>query len=340
MKNDIMAVFKQPSSDRRLAWRWIGGVAFSFLFAALGFAFASIPGLEHLGPLACAIVLAVMYRHFFGYPEALRSGIQFAAKHLLRMAIILFGLKLNMAVVIHQGLGLLLRDAAVIVFSIWMMMALGKIVKANASLSLLLGIGTGVCGAAAIAAVAPIIEAKEEDTAISVGIIALVGTVFSLAYTFIQPFLPVSHKHYGIWCGISLHEMAHVALAGAAAGQDALAFALLAKLGRVLLLLPLSLLCMYWMKRKKKNADMKEKKIEFPWFLLGFMLLSLFGSVVSIPKPLLNSLSSLTSFMLTAAMVGLGLNVSLRDLRTKALRPLVAICITSILLSFLSFFVV
>ncbi|MFP3514393.1 putative sulfate exporter family transporter, partial [Peribacillus sp. SIMBA_075] len=71
-------------------------------------------------------------------------------------------------------------------------MLLAKWMKAEPSLSLMLGVGTGVCGAAAIAAVSPIIQAKDEDTAIGVGIIALVGTVFAVGYTVLRPFLPMS----------------------------------------------------------------------------------------------------------------------------------------------------
>ena len=204
--------------------------------------------------------------------------------------------------------------------------------------------GTGVCGAAAIAAISPIVKAKEEDTAIGAGVIALVGTVFSIAYTIMRPFLPLSDIQYGIWSGTTLHEIAHVALAGAPAGPDGLAIALLAKLGRVLLLIPLSLILMYWMKRKNTGQS-DETKIEFPWFLIGFILMSVFGSYVlgkSIPvtNEVLDQISFATTFLLSSAMVGLGLNVSLLELRTKALRPLMAMGITSIILSIITFFTV
>jgi uncharacterized integral membrane protein (TIGR00698 family) len=304
---------------------------------------SNVPGFDHAGPLASSIVIAVIYRQFFGYPEALTAGIQFSAKRFLRFAIILYGLKLNIDVVLHQGLGLLVRDAGVICLAIFATAWLGKILKAESSLSLLLGVGTGVCGAAAIAAVSPIVKASDEDTAISVGIIALVGTIFSLTYTILRPFLNVSAIQYGIWSGISLHEIAHVALAGAPAGPDALAIALLAKLGRVLLLVPLCFILMYWMKRKSiVNAG--DTKIEFPWFLIGFILTSLFGSYclgksIHVTHGFMNGVSNLTTFILTSAMVGLGLNVNMRDLRTKALRPLIAMLITSVVLSVVSFFI-
>lgn len=332
---------KQRGSYSRVLWLW--GIGFTFIITLVGFGLSKVPGLDHVGQLACAIIIAVIYRQIWGYPEKFRTGIQFSAKRLLRLAIILFGLRLNIDVVFHQGLGLLVRDVGSIVFSIFLTIFLAKLFKAEASLSLLLGIGTGVCGAAAIAAVSPILKAKDEDTAIGAGIIALVGTIFAIAYTIIKPFIPLTVLQYGVWSGVSLHEIAHVALAAAPAGPDALAIALLAKLGRVFLLVPLSFILMYWMKRKGKNEPNPDTKVEFPWFLIGFIIMSLFGSYVlghaiTIPASIMNGVSYSTSFILTMAMIGLGLNVSLKDLRTKALRPLLAMSITSVLLSVITFF--
>ncbi|GGE27456.1 membrane protein [Pullulanibacillus camelliae] len=336
---------KRLKSNLSPQTKWIGGVAFTFFIALLGYLLALIPGFNHIGQLACAIIIAVVYRQIFGYPEAIRSGIAFSSKRLLRIAIILYGLKLNIATVLSDGLGLLLRDACVIAFAIFVTIGLAKLFKADKMISLLLGVGTGVCGAAAIAAIAPIVKSKDEDTAIGVGIIALMGTVFAIVYTILRPFLPLDAIQYGTWSGSSLHEIAHVALAAAPAGQHALAIALLAKLGRVFLLVPLCFIFIYFMKRKNKGAEAADTKIEFPWFLVGFIILSVLGSYVlghaiPVPQSLMNFIPNLTTWFLTAAMVGLGLNVSLKDLRTKALKPLIAMTITSVLLSVISFFTV
>ncbi len=322
---------------------WSAGVAFTFLIAFLGYLLALVPGFNHVGQLACAILIAVVYRQIFGYPETLKTGIAFSSKRLLRAAIILYGLKLNIAVVLQDGIWLLFRDAGVIIFAILTTIGLAKLFKADKKISLLLGVGTGVCGAAAIAAVAPIIKSKDEDTAISVGIIALMGTVFSIIYIILRPFLPLDALQYGVWSGTSLHEVAHVALATAPAGNDALAIGMLAKLGRVFLLIPLCFILIGIM--KYKNREAAGSKIEFPWFLLGFILFSILGSYVfghSIPVPeyVLDSLFALTTWLLTAAMVGLGLNVSLKELRTKALRPFAAMLVTSVALSIIVFFIV
>lgn len=324
---------------------WLGGIGFTVIIALLGWALVQIPGLDRLGQLGWAIIIAVIYRHIWGYPEKLRPGIQFAAKRLLRVAIILFGLQLNIQIIFQQGLGLLAKDIVTILISIGVMMFLAKLFRADKSLSLLLGVGTGVCGAAAIAAISPILKAKDEDTAMGVGIIALVGTIFAIGYTFLWPLLPLTPAEYGTWTGISLHEIAHVALAGAPAGSNALAVALLGKLGRVFLLVPLCLILLGWMKVKHRHESNDASSIEFPWFLLGFILLSIFGSyvvgdVLPVSTGVMDGISFGTTFLLTMAMIGLGLNIHFRNLRQKALRPLLAMFLTSILLSVLTYFIV
>jgi uncharacterized integral membrane protein (TIGR00698 family) len=327
----------------RNRWGLAGGIIFTLVIATLGLGLAQLPGFTLVGPLACSIIIAVLYRQVAGYPEALRPGIAFSAKRLLRFAIILYGLKLNIDVVLHQGLFLLLRDAGTIAFAIIGMILLARLFKADASLSLLLGVGTGVCGAAAIAAVSPILRADEEDTAIGAGIIALIGTVFAIAYVLIRPLLPLTSMQYGIWSGVSIHEIAQVALAAAPAGHDALAVALLAKLGRVFLLVPLSFILVFFM--KSRGAHDPKAKIEFPWFLIGFIVMSLVGSYVlgkwiTVPAVVMTAISNGSAFVLTAAMVGLGLNVSLEHLRTRALRPLLVMTLVSVLLSVVTFFTI
>lgn len=321
---------------------WGGGIGFTFAVALIGYGLAEIPGINRIGSMACAIILAVIYRQIFGYPELLRPGIEYAAKKLLRYAIVLYGLKLNVDVILSQGLPLLAQDAFTIAFAMVFTILISKWLKADFSLALLLGVGTGVCGASAIATVSPITKSKEEDTAISVAIISLIGTAFALIYTVIRPFLPLSGIGYGIWSGISLHEIANVALAGAPAGQDPLAMALLAKLGRVFLLVPLSFILIFWMKKRSKTQADTESKTQFPWFLIGFIIMSLIGSYVvghfiKVPSSVMSGIGNLSHFVLTMAMVGLGLKVSFKALRTKALRPLLAVAITSVLLSVVTY---
>src|SRR5690625_2240380 len=249
---------------------FFGGILFTFFIALLGYLLAFLPLFNQIGQLASAILIAVLYRQFFGYPEILRPGVTFSSKKLLRLAIILYGIKLNISVVLNDGLGILFRDVLVIIFAISLTVWLAKLLKADKMISLLVGIGTGVCGAAAIAAIAPIVKSKDEDTAISVGIIALMGTVFAIGYTILRPILPLEALDYGLWSGMSLHELAHVAIAAEPAGEDATALALLAKLGRVFLLITLSFIFIFIMKdRKSTRLNSSHVAISYAVFCLN-----------------------------------------------------------------------
>jgi uncharacterized integral membrane protein (TIGR00698 family) len=350
--SDIMLAKTTPSATAAFSiWPTrIYGVLLTLSLALAGWGLSLLPGLDRLGPLACTLLLAAVYRYRFGYPIALNKGIRFSSSTLLRLAIVLFGLKLDIGILLHQGLPLLARSSGTVVFSLVAVVALGHLFRADRKLTILLAIGTAICGAAAIAAVSPMLKSKEEDTAISAGLIALIGTAFAAAYTLIQPWLPMDAATYGIWTGLTLHEIAHVAMAAAPAGPDALADGLLAKLCRVALLVPLCIGIMSVSKvrgRSKTSDEGNSKKntaakFPFPWFLLGFVAMSLFGSYVLpaiLPEPsaLIHGLSLVTTLLLGMAMAGLGLNVSLRDFRTRALRPFVAMLIASLLLSALTY---
>ncbi|MBP3965763.1 YeiH family protein [Paenibacillus lignilyticus] len=339
-----------------------GGIGFTFLLAAAGYGLSQLPVLHYVGQMACAILLAVIYRQVWGYPEALRAGITFSGKSLLRLAIILYGIKLNLLQVFQDGPSLLIRDIAAALFAIGCTLLLAKLLKADQKLSLLLGIGTAICGAAAIAAVSPILRSKEEDTAVSVGLIALVGTVFAVGYTMLRPVLALTELQYGIWSGTSLHEIAHVALAAAPAGEDALAGALLAKLGRVFLLVPLSLVLILVQRQRQQRrlrrlmeqtsgAEDKAKipqaaKLQLPWFLLGFLALSALGSTdagqtfMHEAPEIMNAITKITTFLLTMAMVALGLNVDLRGSGKAIIKPLAAMVIASVLLAVGTYFTI
>ncbi|WP_353852738.1 putative sulfate exporter family transporter [Dehalobacter restrictus] len=326
-----------PVNPKWRSIKFYGGILFTVLIAAAGTIAAKLPVLDRIGAMLTSILIAVLFRNFFGYPESLRTGIQFSAQKILRFAIILYGFKLNIDVVLTQGGPLLLHDVVTIIVAVGTTMLLARLFKGEKVLSLLLGIGTGVCGAAAIAAVSPIVKADDEDTAIGVGIIALTGTIFALGYAMVRPILPITPEQFGIWSGISLHEIAHVAAAAAPAGSNALAVGLLAKLGRVFLLIPLCLILSLWMRRKDK--DKVTQGAPFPWFLVGFLATSIIGTYIPIPRNILSGISNVIGpFLLASAMVGLGLNVHLANLRRRALRPFLAMFVASIILSVFSYF--
>lgn len=314
------------------------GILFTFIIAAVSYSLALLPLISSVGALAVAIIISIMYRNTIGYPIQIKSGIQFSAKKLLRVAIILYGLKLNLYIIFSEGLTLLLFGTCVIIFSIGLMMLLNKYLKGNSNIAFLLGVGTGICGASAIAAVSSILDSDDEDTAISVGIIALVGTAFALIYSFLYPVLNMGDTVFGIWSGISLHEIAQVVLAAGVGGDETMAFALLAKLGRVFLLIPVSFIIFYFVQKNSQKSGGKQK-IDIPYFLFGFLALAVLNTFVTIPENVLAVIDQIARFLMIMAMVGLGLNVSLQALLSKATKPLIAIVVTSLLLSVITFII-
>jgi len=317
---------------------FIFGILFTFIIAAISLISSKLPLLDKVGALTIAIVIAILFRHFKGYPESYRPGITFASKRLLKFAIILYGLKLNIFDVIGEGSTLLLIDGGVIIVSIGLMLLLNHYIKGDKAITLLLGIGTGVCGAAAIAAVSPILKSREKDTAISIGIVALIGTLFSLAYTVIYTLFTISPEVYGVWSGVSLHEIAHVILAADFSGETALRIGLLGKLGRVFLLIPLSIVLILVM-NLKSQARNTNQRIEMPYFLIGFVLMAIFHTYVPIPQFIMQIIEPLTTICLLMAMVALGLNVSFKDLQDRAFKPLISVIIVSMILSTITFII-
>ncbi|SDX50688.1 conserved hypothetical integral membrane protein [Marininema mesophilum] len=312
----------------------VQGVLLTFLLAGGSFSLAKLPGVDKIGPLMVALLLAVLWRQWVGFPTSLEVGIKFSSATLLRVAIVLYGFRLNINQVWDQGLGLMLRDVVVVGVGIGAVLLIAKRVKADGELSLLLAIGTGICGAAAIAAVSPILGAKKEKIATGVGMIALMGTLVTLLYTAVHPLLPLSAEQYAVWSGLSLHELAHVAAASSLAGPDALSIALLAKLGRVFLLIPVCFVLLWCIHRKQGSHIHQQVKI--PWFLLGFMGASMIGAIVPIPEDWLAGATGLGTFLLAAAMAGLGFHIRLGTLGRQIFRPLIALVGGSLILSFLS----
>lgn len=321
-----------------------GGLGLTVLLASAGWLLARIPGLHMLGPMACTLLAAVACRHFCGYPEALSPGIRFSTARLLRLAVVLFGLRVPLDAMWRQGFPLLGGAAAVLAFSLVGGLALGRLFKTDRQMTLLLAIGTGVCGATAIAAVAPGLAAREDRTAASVGMVAVAGTLASVAYVLIAGWLPLDPHRYGIWAGLTLHETAQVAMAAGAGGPEALDSGMLAKLSRVFLLAPLCIaLHVHGRRREKRAAEAglpaPDAAASFPWFLLGFAGMSVLASgSAAVGLPLSATVSAdatqLTTALLTVAMAGIGLNVNLRGMR-DSLRPFALLLLLSALLSVL-----
>jgi uncharacterized integral membrane protein (TIGR00698 family) len=251
-------------------------------------------------------------------PANAHLGITFSSRTLLRVGIILLGFRLNLTDIMNAGISVLAIDMIVISFTMLFILALGKVLRVNNNLTTLIAAGTAICGAAAIVAVSPALRSKQEQTAI-----AILGTVGALLLIFLYPYLPLTDSEYGVLVGATLHELAHVVAASVPGGAEGGDAAILVKLGRVLLLVPVILIISFLINRKDKSRENTLKNIPIPWFILGFLLMSIINTFASIPQSVISFLLTMSTYLLAMGMVGLGLTIKWKDFKKVGFKPII-----------------
>lgn len=302
----------------------IRGLVLAVVVGVLAHNLTNVPLLSIPGPMVIAILVGIAWRAVMGIPEHAGTGISLASKKLLRLGIILMGVRLNLLAVLGAGPKIILLDAGVIVLAISVICYLGKLYGVEKKLTLLTAVGTGICGAAAIAAIAPIIKSDEDETVVSVATVALLGTVSSILYIVLQPYMGIDLKEYGIFAGATLHEVAHTVAVSQPLGTTAGDMAILTKLGRVAFLIPVTLIISLWfnMKEQGNNSSDGVKQIVIPWFIFGFFAMSCLNTVGLISNELASMLLQASGLLLTVAMAGMGLSVDLVMFKRKGLKSL------------------
>ncbi|MDN5292724.1 MAG: hypothetical protein PWQ31_29 [Eubacteriales bacterium] len=321
--------------------RYLPGIILTLVLSVLARKIATFPYVSVMGTMVLAILLGIAWQAIMDVPQKAREGIDFTAKKILRLGIILMGIRLNINSIISMGPKILLFDLAVITFAVSFIYFLGRQTGVDKKMALLTGVGTGVCGAAAVAATAPAVEANEEQTAVSVAIISLLGTAGTVAYTFLLQMGLISRQAYGIFAGATLHELAHVVAAAQPAGTAAVQMAVLVKLGRVALLAPAVLVIGFFYHRTQNpGAKYSFRNLPFPCFILGFLGVSIINTAGILPPRATSLLLNLSVLFLTMAMAALGLNVNISSLHRLGKKPFAVGFLGSIVLSLLSFWLI
>ncbi|MFC3747170.1 YeiH family protein [Paenibacillus sp. GCM10012306] len=329
---------------------FLQGIGLTILLSIIAKVLSYLPFLSIMGQLVIAILLGILFRAVWGVPVQAQTGIAFSSKKLLRFGIILLGLKLNLLDIVHAGYKVVAIAAINIVFTLVVVYGLARWLKVDKSLGLLTACGTAICGAAAVVAIAPQIKAKDEETAVGAATVAILGTIFTLAYTLLYPLLGLTVTGYGIFSGATLHEVAHVIAAAAPGGQGALDMAVIVKLTRVAMLVPIALVIGLWDARQARKEQAQEqqgqvhtfkwRELPVPWFIFGFLLMSGVNTLGIIPGEVISALLVLSYMLLAMAMAGLGLGVDVATFRRLGKKPFYAGLIGSILLSILGFLLI
>lgn len=298
------------------------GLLLTAAIAALAFLPRALTGAAMLNPLVVAILLGIALRAIMGLPAWAPRGLALSQKRLLRIAIAFLGLQIGIGQIAEIGLAGVAIALACLAATFLFTRALGRWLGVERELTILIAAGTSICGASAIAAVNSATRAPEEDAAYAIACITLFGTAAMLLYPLIAALLPLGPHGYGLWSGVSLHEIGQAVAAAFQQGDAAGQTGTIAKLLRVAMLPAMVLLLAWRGARNCRKRGIAQAPIAMPWFVLGFIGLMILGNIVDIAPTLKAHANDATIFLLCMGLAAMGLATDLTKIRAKGLRPL------------------
>ena len=300
--------------------------------AGLG-ALAPVVGGPVCGLLLGAVAGAFLrVRHPAAHARCL-PGLATAGKTVLQAAIVVFGLTLPLGRVLDVGarsLPVLLTTLGVALAGAWW---LGGRLRLHPETRVLIGAGTGICGASAIAAVSSVIRPARERIAYALGTIFTFNLVAVLSYPAVGRLLGLSEQGFGLWAGTAVNDTSSVVAAASAFGSGAVTLAVIVKLGRTLMIVPLCLALHLW-RRARHPGGLGGRAPEgrrgagrallgvFPPFILCFLAASAFAAADLLPGGR-EPAATLSSWLITMALAGIGAGLDPGAVRAAGPRPLV-----------------
>lgn len=307
------------------------GILLIGLFSCAAFYIGSAQVFRELSfsPMIIGIILGMIYANSLRnhLPETWVPGIQFCSKKILRLGIILYGFRLTFQDVVNVGIAGILIDAIVVTVTIIGGVYIGKLLKMDKDIALLTSVGSGICGAAAVLGAESTIQAKPYKTAVAVATVVIFGTISMFLYpiAYRSGILQLSPNEMGIYAGSTLHEVAHAVGAGNAMGEEISNVAIIVKMIRVMLLVPVLFVLGYWVATQvdKGNPSNTKGKIAIPWFAVGFLAVIGFNSFDLLPLGVVDTINYIDTFLLTMAMVALGAETSIDKFKKAGAKPFV-----------------
>lgn len=275
------------------------------------------------------IVLGVLVAAVLHPGERLRPGFAVAVKPVLQTSIVVLGATLSLrqvATVGSSSLPVMLGTLAVALGGAWLV---GRLLGVERDTTLLVGVGTAICGASAIAATQSVLRARESTVAYAIGTIFTFNIVAVLAYPPFGHLLGLDTHAFGLWAGTAINDTSSVVAAGYAYGGDAGPYSMVVKLTRSLMIIPIvTALAVVLGRRRGQPDDAPRGWRGLPWarlvppFLVGFVVASALTTVGVVPASWHPALTVAGTFLITTALAGIGLSMRVGDLRRAGVRPL------------------
>lgn len=282
-----------------------------------------------IGASVIALFLGMGLHHIRKPSAGLVRGLKFTSKKILKSAIILLGASLSIGVVLNIGR----LSLTVMVFTLLTCFGggyfVGRALGLNWKLSNLISAGTGICGGSAIAAIAPAIDAEDQDIAYAMSATFLFDMVMIVLFPILGRAMGLDDMAYGLWAGTAVNDTSSVVAAGYAFSEGAGNFATMVKLTRTLAIIPTVLVFSLIEVREKRKAGVadQEEKVKvtsiIPWFILGFLGMAVLNSLGVFPQELSLGLKELSKFLMVAALAAIGLNTDFREMRKSGINPMI-----------------
>jgi uncharacterized integral membrane protein (TIGR00698 family) len=259
-----------------------------------------------------ALLGGLIYGFAFTHPYLAHS--RKLSRYLLQASVVGLGFGMNLYQIMHAGRSGFIYTAIGIATAMTLGYLLGKVFRVGEKVSYLITVGTAICGGSAIAAVAPITNAGDEDIAVSMGTVFVLNSIALFVFPVIGGALHLSQSQFGLWAALAIHDTSSVVGAAAKYGPEALAVGTTVKLARALWIVPVALVTAYFVKSKAR--------IQWPWFILFFCLAAVANTYLPVLGPGYVVLSKLGRIGLTVTLFLIGTGLSRKTLKEVGPRPL------------------
>lgn len=298
-----------------------------------------------IGGPVIGIVLGIMVGNLVRPGARYTPGIAFAGKKVLQWSVIALGFGLSLTQVAKTGLESLSVTLVTISVAFLAAWGLGRWLRIQDKLIVLIGVGTAICGGSAIAAVTPIIRPDDHDTAFAISTIFLFNVIAVLLFPLLGHLMQLSDLGFGLWAGTAINDTSSVVAAGYSYSKTAGDYATIVKLTRATLIIPICLVLALVVaaREKRKHVDAgSTTKFSlasiFPWFILWFLVASAVRTAGLIPVSIQPSLHFLAEFLIILALTAIGLSANLRKMISSGPRPIllglgvwIAVAVSSLL---------
>lgn len=298
---------------------YTNGILFSFVFAIPAYFLGTMYPI--IGGPVFGILIGLLIAGI-SRPASFEAGIRFTGKKILQYSIILLGFEMNLFHVLDTGAASFSVMIFTLLTSFFTAYVGGKLLHLDRHTTTLIGAGTAICGGSAIAAVAPVIGAKDKDIAFSISTIFLFNVIAVFIFPALGHFWGMSDTGFGMWAGTAINDTSSVVAAGYSYSADAGSYATIVKLTRALMIVPVCLLFAFLTAREKSAEGSFDFKKIFPWFILWFVVACIVNTTGILPVSWSHALGSAGKFAIIMAMCAIGLNTNLLALLRNGLRPI------------------